>query len=56
MMDGCSSTNKNIPIIALTAAAIDNEKEKVLSEGMNDYISKPFNPEELKEKIFKHLS
>ena len=47
---------KNIPIIALTAAAIDNEKEKVLSEGMNDYISKPFNPEELKEKIFKHLS
>jgi CheY-like chemotaxis protein len=51
-----NATFKNIPIIALTAAAIDNEKEKVLKEGMNDYISKPFNPEELREKIFKYLS
>ena len=40
-----------IPIIALTAAALYDIKEQVLSAGMNDYVSKPFKPEELFEKI-----
>lgn len=42
---------KNIPIIALTASAMVEIKAKSLSVGMNDYISKPFQPDELFEKI-----
>ncbi len=40
-----------IPIIALTAAALNDIKELVLNAGMNDYVSKPFKPEDLMEKI-----
>jgi len=39
------------PIIALTAAALYDIKDQVLNAGMNDYVSKPFKPEELLEKI-----
>jgi len=39
------------PIIALTAAALYDIKTQVLKAGMNDYVSKPFKPEELLEKI-----
>lgn len=42
----------HIPIIALTASAMFDIKEKVFESGMNDYVSKPFKPDELKEKIY----
>ena len=41
----------NIPIIGMTAHAMTSEKELALKNGMNEYIIKPFNPEELKQKI-----
>ena len=41
----------NIPIIALTASALFDIRERVFNSGMNDYVSKPFKPEELLEKI-----
>ena len=41
----------NIPIIALTASALFDIKERVFNSGMNDYVSKPFKPDELKEKM-----
>jgi signal transduction histidine kinase/CheY-like chemotaxis protein len=41
----------NIPIIALTASALFDIRERVFSSGMNDYVSKPFKPEELLEKM-----
>lgn len=50
-----SGKKRNVPIIALTAAAIKGEKEKCFEIGMNDYISKPFKPEELFSKIIKFL-
>ena len=41
------------PVIALTADAISGAREKYIKEGFADYISKPFNKEEVKEKIEK---
>lgn len=40
-----------IPIIAVTAAAIKGEKERCFNEGMNGYISKPYTPQLLLDKI-----
>jgi len=42
---------KTIPIIALTAAATVNEINKCFTAGMNDYLIKPFNKDELISKI-----
>lgn len=39
--------NDGVPIVALTANTLDNDKEKCLNAGMNDYLPKPFSPEEL---------
>lgn len=41
----------HIPIIALTASALFDIKERVFNSGMNDYVSKPFKPDELYEKM-----
>jgi signal transduction histidine kinase/CheY-like chemotaxis protein len=53
-MDGYAATQQirevlklNIPIIAMTAHALVGEREKCLSRGMNEYISKPIKEEEL---------
>jgi CheY-like chemotaxis protein len=45
------ATKRNIPIIAMTAHTIKGELEHCLDAGMNEFISKPFNKEELLEKI-----
>ena len=45
--------NFKIPVIALTADAIAGSKEKYISEGFFDYIAKPFNKDQIKEKIDK---
>lgn len=45
---------KNTPIIAMTASALISEKNKCFEIGMNDYISKPFEPIDLQQKIAKY--
>ncbi|MFK5855916.1 MAG: ATP-binding protein [Bacteroidota bacterium] len=45
--------NHNIPIIALSADALPETREKVLDAGMNDYITKPPDLEELYKKIIQ---
>ncbi|MCF6192904.1 MAG: response regulator [Kangiellaceae bacterium] len=61
-MDGLKATklirkintpNLKLPIIALTAHAMKGEKERLISEGMDDYLTKPINQEQLKSCIKK---
>ncbi len=63
IMDGFEATSeirnnkvfkaiKNIPIIALTADAFLETKNKVFKSKMNDFVSKPFNKKELNSKIY----
>ena len=41
----------DIPVIALTADALSGAKEKYIKEGFKDYIAKPFNKEQIIEKL-----
>lgn len=43
--------NKDIPAIAFTAAVIPQMKEYLASKGFNDFLQKPFHPENLNRKI-----
>jgi len=52
---GIRKIDKKIPIIALTAAALAEDKQKVFESGMNDFISKPFKPNDLYNKITKSI-
>lgn len=47
---------KPAPIIALTALAMQGDRERILSEGLDDYISKPLGREKLECILEKHLS
>jgi PAS domain S-box-containing protein len=62
VMDGLEATQiirrdlrLNTPIIALTANAVKGEMEKCIQSGMNDYLSKPFEEEDLIRLIAKWL-
>ena len=45
----------NIPIIALTAHATKGEERRCFENGVNDYLSKPYNFEELLNKLYHNL-
>jgi CheY-like chemotaxis protein len=59
VMDGVQATRlirklpegENLPIIAMTAAAQDQDRQDCLNAGMNDYIAKPVVPIEMLEKL-----
>jgi signal transduction histidine kinase/CheY-like chemotaxis protein len=44
-----------VPIIALTANAMEGDREKAISAGMNDYLSKPYQREKISAAIGKWL-
>jgi PAS domain S-box-containing protein len=47
---------KSVPILALTAASLNEIKEDMKISGMDDFVPKPFTPEILFEKIIMHLN
>jgi len=59
VMDGYEATrqirkidkNSRTPIIAITANAMDGDKERCIQAGMNDYLSKPFKLDDLHEAL-----
>ena len=66
IMDGVQATlairsgkaghdKKDVPIIAMTAYAMTGDREKFLAAGMNDYIAKPVDIQDLKEVIKRVL-
>lgn len=64
IMDGYEATKvirtmthplNTIPVVALTANATTNDIEKCLEAGMNDFVAKPFTPDDLYQKLFKKL-
>lgn len=60
-MDGLEATKiiksfrSDLPVVALTAYAMTNDKEYILGAGCDDYVSKPFTQEELIAKVRKFI-
>jgi len=63
VMDGLEATRrtkadaatKDIPIVALTAKAMKGDREAILAAGCDDYLSKPADPELLRQVLRKWL-
>lgn len=61
VMDGYTAAqairafDSQVPILALTASASEDVKEKVLAAGMQGHISKPFNPDEFYQRLKRYL-
>jgi CheY-like chemotaxis protein/nitrogen-specific signal transduction histidine kinase len=51
-----SSTGTHTPVIAITANALMGDREICIEAGMDDYMSKPFQLQDLIEKMESHLS
>lgn len=50
-LDTIRKVNANIPAIAFTAAVFDDMKESLMNRGFNDFIQKPFRPQDLQAKL-----
>jgi len=66
VMDGYEATrriraqggarNPDVPILALTADVMSETRERCLEAGMNDYLTKPLEPQELDEALKRWLT
>lgn len=63
VLDGLAATRqiragrcgRELPIIAMTANAFDDDRQRCLEAGMNDFISKPFDPDAFHERLLHWL-
>jgi CheY-like chemotaxis protein len=63
VMDGLEATRRirlaerfrDLPVIAMTAAVMAQDRETCLAAGMNDHIAKPILPNELHETLLKYI-
>lgn len=66
VMDGIEATRRirslenkaiaSVPIVAVTALALQGERERHLAAGMNDYVTKPVKPGPLLDAIYKAVA
>lgn len=65
VMDGFEATRQirnlpgdrsRVPVIALTANAVKGDRERCLAAGMDDYLTKPFRPDLIREALERWLS
>jgi len=64
LMDGISATQAlrkearfdHLPIVAMTANALQSDRERCLAAGMNDHIAKPIEPDELWRALLKWIA
>ncbi len=62
-MDGLTATHalraienvKHIPIVAITANAMDGDKERTLKAGCDGYIRKPIDVDKLPDEVFSYI-
>ncbi len=63
VMDGVTATReirkeerfRNLPIVAMTANAMQQDRDRCVEAGMNDHLAKPVEPDELYRLLFKYL-
>lgn len=63
VLDGVEATKRirrlpdmgNLPIVAMTANAMETHREECLQAGMNDFISKPINPDALRSALVRWI-
>ncbi|RME19471.1 MAG: response regulator [Deltaproteobacteria bacterium] len=54
-MEKLKGNGREVPIVAVTALAVEVERERCLREGMNDFIAKPFGMKELESLLGRWL-
>jgi two-component system sensor histidine kinase/response regulator len=54
-LDSTDKCNRGIPVIAVTAHAMGGDRQKCIDAGMNDYLSKPIEPDQVARMLSKWL-